>query len=80
MKGFSVIEPEGTYLVWIDYRATGISENELKDIMIHKAHVAFSMGGSFGIEGKGFFRINAALPKKLLEEALLRFKSNLKIF
>ena len=80
MKGFSVIEPEGTYLVWIDYRATGILENELKDIMIHKAHVAFSMGGSFGIEGKGFFRINAALPKKLLEEALLRFKSNLKIF
>ena len=41
MKGFRVIEPEGTYLVWIDYRATGISENELKDIMIHKAHVAF---------------------------------------
>ena len=80
MKGFSVIEPEGTYLVWIDYRATGISENELKDIMIYKAHVAFSIGSSFGIEGKGFFRINAALPKKLLEEALLRFKSNLKIF
>ena len=79
MKGFSVIEPEGTYLVWIDYRATGISENELKDIMIHKAHVAFSMGGSFGIEGKGFFRINAALPKQLLEEALLRFKNNIKI-
>ena len=79
MKGFSVIEPEGTYLVWIDYRATGILENELKDIMIHKAHVAFSMGGSFGIEGKGFFRINAALPKQLLEEALLRFKNNIKI-
>ena len=68
------------WLVWIDYRATGISENELKDILIYKAHVAFSMGSSFGIEGKGFFRINAALPKKLLEEALLRFKSNLKIF
>ena len=47
--------------------------------MIHKAHVAFSMGGSFGIEGKGFFRINAALPKQLLEEALLRFKNNIKI-
>ena len=80
MKGFRVIEPEGTYLVWVDYRTTGISENELKDIMIHKAHVAFSLGSSFGVEGEGFFRINAALPKKLLEEALLRFKSNLKIF
>lgn len=77
MKQFRVIEPEGTYLVWVDYRDTGLSEERLKELMIYKAHIAFSLGSSFGIEGKGFFRINAALPKTLLEEALLRFKNNI---
>lgn len=77
MKGFKVIDSEGTYLSWVDYRETGISEEKLEELMINKAHIAFSLGSGFGKDGTGFFRVNAALPKKLLEEALFRFKNNI---
>ena len=77
MKGFKVVDIEGTYLLWVDYRSTGISEEMLKDLMLYKAHIAFSLGSGFGEDGRGFFRVNVALPKAKLEEALLRFKNNI---
>ena len=77
MKGFKVADIEGTYLLWVDYRSTGISEEMLKDLMLYKAHIAFSLGSGFGEDGRGFFRVNVALPKAKLEEALLRFKNNI---
>lgn len=77
MKGFKVADIEGTYLLWVDYRSTGISEEMLKDLMLYKAHIAFSLGSGFGEDGRGFFRVNVALPKVKLEEALLRFKNNI---
>lgn len=77
MRGFKVVDIEGTYLLWVDYRSTGISEEMLKDLMLYKAHIAFSLGSGFGEDGRGFFRVNVALPKAKLEEALLRFKNNI---
>lgn len=77
MIGFKVADIEGTYLLWVDYRDTGISEEMLKDLMLYKAHISFSLGSGFGENGRGFFRVNVALPKEKLEEALLRFKNNI---
>lgn len=77
MKGFKVVDIEGTYLLWVDYRSIGISEEMLKDLMLYKAHIAFSLGSGFGEDGRGFFRVNVALSKAKLEEALLRFKNNI---
>ena len=77
MKGFKVIDSEGTFLSWVDYRALNITEDKFKELMIKKAHIAFSLGSGYGEDGRGFFRVNAALPKKLLEEALFRFKNNI---
>ena len=79
MKGFKVIQPEGTFMLWIDYWDTGIKESELKDLMIYKAKVAFSMGSGFGKEGDGFFRINVAQPKKLSREAMNRCKNSMNL-
>ena len=45
--------------------------------MIEKSHIAFSLGSGYGEDGRGFFRVNAALPKELLKEALFRFKNNI---
>lgn len=77
MIGFKVADIEGTYLLWVDYRDIGISEEMLKDLMLYKAHISFSLGSGFGGNGRGFFRVNVALPKEKLEEALLRFKNNI---
>jgi cysteine-S-conjugate beta-lyase len=63
-----VIEPEGTYLVWLDCRAFGMNKNGLEKFMKQKARIFF------GEEGDGFERINIACPKTVLIKALNQLK------
>jgi cystathionine beta-lyase len=70
-----IVEPEGTFLVWLDFRQYGLDFKELEDVMIHKAKLALDEGYIFGEEGRGFERINIACPRALLVEALLRLKN-----
>lgn len=65
-------EPEGTYLVWIDFRGLLLSENALEDLIINKAGLWLDSGAVFGESGRGFERINVACPRATLEEALRR--------
>jgi cystathionine beta-lyase len=65
-----VIQPEGTYLVWIDCRRLGLSRQELKDFFLHEAKVALDMGHIFGPQGEGFVRMNIACPRSTLMKAL----------
>lgn len=65
-----LIEPEGTYLLWLDFQKTGIARKELNEILINKAKVGFSDGAMFGKEGAGFQRMNIACPKSYVEHAL----------
>ena len=67
-----VIEPEGTYLVWLDFRELGLEPKELEKFMRGKAKVALDEGYIFGQGGEGFERINIACPKSILEKALNR--------
>lgn len=72
-----VVRPEGTYLVWMDFRAYGLSPVQLSDWMTKKAKVALNAGHHFGAEGEGFMRLNAAAPRAALEEALQRIAAAL---
>ncbi|RLL83454.1 MalY/PatB family protein [Mesotoga sp. BH458_6_3_2_1] len=67
-----VTELEGTYLAWIDFRGTGMSVEELKNLLYEKAKVGFEDGSIFGIEGEGFMRVNLACPRAIVEEAMKR--------
>lgn len=67
------IRMEGTYLAWVDLRALGLSDGELKDFCASKAHLAFTHGDWFGMGGSGFTRWNIALPIRILSESLNRF-------
>lgn len=71
----NIIEPEGTYLLWIDCRAFSTDERKLKEWLIEKSKVSVSFGSSFGVLGTGFIRLNLAAPKATLEKALQRMKS-----
>ena len=73
-----IIEPEGTYLVWLDFRKLGIDNDQLEDFLHRKAKVALDDGAMFGENGKGFQRINIACPRSILEEALKRIHSAVK--
>ena len=66
--------PEATYLGWLDFRAYGMTDQELWDFMCHKAKVATDDGPKFGPNGEagGFQRINFSCPRAQLEEALNR--------
>lgn len=63
---------EGTYLLWLDFRALGLSNEDLEKFMINDADWFTDEGYLFGEEGSGFERINLACPRSVLEEALER--------
>ena len=65
-----LVEPEGTYLAWLDCRGLGFTPDELRNFMRNKARVYFDEGALFGAGGEGFERVNLACPKSLLERAL----------
>ena len=60
---------EGTYLIWLDFRSLGLSDKELNRKIIHEAGLWLDGGSMFGKAGEGFQRINIACPRKTLEEA-----------
>lgn len=70
-----LIEPEGTYLAWLDFREFGLEDEEIEDRMIHQAKLWLDKGIMFGEEGVGFQRINIACSRGTLEEALIRLKT-----
>ena len=72
-----LIEPEGTFLLWLDFSAYNFSDKELDEIIVHKAKVWLDRGTMFGFEGNNFQRINIATPRPLLQEALERIKNPL---
>lgn len=72
-----LIEPEGTYLLWLDFSAYGYSDAELDDLIVNKAKVWLDRGTMFGKEGNCYQRINIATPLPLLKEALERISKAL---
>ncbi|GED29990.1 MalY/PatB family protein [Brevibacillus centrosporus] len=72
IKGIKVIQPEGTYLVWLDCRELGMDTKGLQEFMGKQAKVAVNQGHVFGPGGEQFIRLNMACPRSLIEEGLER--------
>lgn len=64
--------PEATYLLWLDFRALSIPQEQLVDLLLNEAGLAFNSGTAFGSEGDGFMRMNVACPRSTVEEAMRR--------
>ena len=67
-----LVEPEGTYLLWIDCRGLGLTEEGLADLLTNRARLWVNEGVMFGPGGEGFIRVNIACPRSVLQEALNR--------
>lgn len=78
LKGVELIKSEGTYLLWLDFRKTGISPKELDRRITYDAKLWLDSGEIFGKTGEGFQRINVAAPKAVIEECMERLKNILK--
>lgn len=74
LPGVRMTDLEGTYLVWLDFRGTGLGAEELEERIIHRAKLWLDSGKIFGACGAGFQRINVACPRSVLEEALERIR------
>ncbi len=66
----TLVEPEGTYLVWIDFSKLNLTEDELETLIVKRANLWLDKGTMFGPEGKNFQRINIACQRATLEKAL----------
>ncbi len=77
LPGVRLVEPQGTYLAWLDFRALGLTASELEKLMLEKARVWLDEGYIFGSGGEGFERVVLACPRKILREALERIASAL---
>ena len=69
-----LLAPQGTYLVWLDCSALGLTAEEREQWLLHKAHLWLDGGGIFGPEGQAFERINIACPRSTLLQGLEQLK------
>ena len=67
--------PDATYLMWLDCRELGMSNEALHDFMIRKAKLGLNDGCSFGRSLNGFMRLNAACPRATLEQAMRQLEA-----
>ena len=67
-----LIQPEGTYLLWLDCRKTGMSDEALREFFVQQAKVGMNPGAVFGPGSSGFMRLNIASPRSVLVDALAR--------
>lgn len=67
-----VVDPEATYMVWLNFLAVGLDDESLKNKLIHETKIGLSPGPVFGDGGSGFQRINLAAPRVVVEEAIRR--------
>lgn len=66
----SLVQPEGTFLVWLDFRELGLGAKELTRFLAEEAGLALSPGYWFGREGAGFARMTIGCPRATVQRAL----------
>lgn len=69
-----LVASEGTYLLWLDCRALGMTDAELKRFFVQEAKLGLSPGTVFGAQGAGFMRMNIGAPKHRVMEAVERLR------
>jgi cysteine-S-conjugate beta-lyase len=74
LQGVRLRKPEGTYLAWIDFRDTGMTNKEINSFVLEKSRITVDPGEWFGAGGEGFIRMNLACPKSIVAKAMERLK------
>jgi cystathionine beta-lyase len=75
LPNIKVVQSEATYLLWLDFSKTGLSHKKIKQKLLYGAKVVLNDGITFGKNGRYFFRLNVALPKRELKKALKKIQN-----
>ena len=70
-----MVQPEATYMVWLDFRELKLSRKELNELILTKAKLGLNDGEVFGPGGEGFHRMNLACPRSYVEAAMNQLKA-----
>lgn len=70
IPGVKIIEPQASFLVWVDFRGLNMCQKEIMNMLLDKAHIAVNDGTMFGRQGEGFARLNIGCPRSVLKDAL----------
>ena len=73
-----LVEPEGTYLLWLDFNSYGYSDTKLHEVLTERAGLWLDDGTMFGSEGSGFARMNITCPRSVLEQAMNQLEAAFK--
>lgn len=71
-----LVEPEGTYLAWLDCSALAMTDEELDEFMKHKARLWLDAGSMFGENSGQFVRVNMTCPRSLLKKAMEQLRQS----
>lgn len=74
LPDIALIKPDGTYLVWLDLRKLGLTEQQQRQLIVQDAKLWLDTGTLFGQGGEGFERINIACPRTTIEQAMQRLE------
>lgn len=74
LPALKLIEPEGTYLAWVDFSGLNLTPGEIHDLVANKAKLWLDDGNIFGAVGAQFQRIVLACPRSTLRSALDRLR------
>ena len=69
------LKPQASFLVWLDCRALGLNHDDLIDLFVNKARLALNDGETFNPGGQGFMRLNVAVPRSVLRQAMENLRS-----
>lgn len=75
-----LVEPQGTYLLWLDFRCLNLNTEQLEDLIVNRAKLWLDAGMLFGPEGRGFERVNIACTRNTLRQALSRLSQAVRSF
>lgn len=79
LPAIRLIQPEGTYLLWLDCRDLNMSDAALREFFVHQARIGMNPGTAFGEGGSGFMRLNIASPRSVIVDALERIAQAFKV-
>ncbi len=74
LRNIKCVEPESTFLLWLDFRQCGMCHDELNQFLLDEAKLGFNDGKIYGSDGEGFMRMNIGAPRSVIIQALTQLK------
>ena len=72
------IKPQASFLVWLDCTGLKLEHDALIDLFVNKARLGLNDGAMFGKAGSGFMRLNVAVPRSILTQAMQQLATAVK--